>query len=67
MQNRRPCKICFSEHLRIYGGKWGGKFKQWRDEHGLLWNGNVCGLCNRTRMRLNKQQKKGSTSGATTN
>lgn len=45
-------------HLRIYGGKWGGKFKQWRDEHGLLWNGNICGVCNRERMRINKQNRK---------
>lgn len=65
--NRRCCKICMSDHLRIYGGKWGNKFKQWRDEHGLLWNGNVCGLCNRIRVRLNKQNKLKEGNGEPTN
>lgn len=51
-----------TEHLRIYGGKW-GPYKQWRDEHGLLWNGNVCGVCNRARSRVNWKNRKEKLNG----
>lgn len=50
-QNKRVCKVCMREHMRIYSGKWNGKDKAWRDENGLIWNGKVCGVCNRVRVR----------------
>lgn len=48
--SKRTCKVCMKEHLRIYSGKI-GKDSSWRDEHGLLWNGKTCGVCNRNRIR----------------
>ncbi len=58
-KNRRVCKVCLKEHWRIKSGRW-GKDTAWRDEHGILWNGRVCGACNRIslRERVAKARKK---------
>lgn len=48
--SRRVCSVCMKEHVRIYSGR-KGKNSFWRDEHGLLWNGRMCGGCNRVRIR----------------
>lgn len=48
--SKRVCKVCMKEHARNYSGKI-GKDSSWRDEHGLLWNGKICGACNRDRVR----------------
>lgn len=63
--NKRVCKVCMNEHLRIYSGKM-GKDSSWRDEHGLLWNGKTCGGCNRDRVRVAvaKSRNKKAASGS---
>lgn len=48
--SKRVCKKCMQIHVRAYSGK-RGKNSFWRDEHGLLWNGKTCGVCNRNRIR----------------
>lgn len=49
-KNLTVCKVCLKPHMKIYAGKW-KLTKSWRDEHGLLWNGKVCGQCNREQTR----------------
>lgn len=48
--DKRVCTTCMKLHVRAYSGK-KGKNTFWRDEHGLLWNGKMCGGCNRERIR----------------
>lgn len=48
--SKRVCKKCLKLHVRAYSGR-KGKNSFWRDEHGLLWNGKICGGCNRERIR----------------
>lgn len=58
----KVCKICMKEHMRIYSGFFPNRRIIWRDQTGLMWNGKMCGVCNRTRSRegnrarRNKQQ-----------
>lgn len=50
--NIRKCKSCFENKQRIYDGKYpNNKDKRWRDEKGLLWMGNICGECNKSRAK----------------
>lgn len=60
--NKRVCKTCMVEHLRILVGKFNNKDKKFVDEHGMTWNGHTCGYCNRLRVRsamarLNERKK----------
>lgn len=57
--SKRVCKQCMQLHVRAYSGR-KGKSSFWRDEHGLLWNGKICGVCNRERIReaVNKHRLK---------
>ena len=51
--NNRVCKACKATKQRIADGKYpNGRDKKWRDETGLLWVGNFCGECNKTRAKL---------------
>lgn len=65
--SKRVCKKCMKLHVRAYSGKI-GRHSSWRDEHGLLWNGKICGACNRERIRdavnkhrLNKKSENNGT------
>lgn len=50
--NVRLCKNCKVKKQRIEAGKYpNGRDKRWKDESGLLWNGSICGECNRTRAK----------------
>jgi hypothetical protein len=51
-QNRRVCKKCNILKQRIETGKFDARNKKFIDESGLLWNGSVCGSCNRERVKL---------------
>jgi len=46
----RKCKECGVIKQRTEVGKY-KKDKKFRDGEGLLWNGNICGSCNRVRAR----------------
>lgn len=48
--SKRVCSKCMRLHVRAYAGR-KGKNLFYRDEHGLLWNGKLCGGCNRIRIR----------------
>lgn len=58
--NIRECKVCFIKKQRIFDGKYpNNRDKKWKDEAGLLWNGNICGKCNRDRvMRVMQKVRK---------
>ena len=50
--NKRMCKNCSVLKDRISAGKFpNGRDKKWLDEDGLLWNGAVCGKCNKERAK----------------
>lgn len=58
----RRCKVCNDLKQRILVGKFDQKNKKFLDENGLTWNGNVCGSCNRERvknvMRKTREERK---------
>jgi|GEM_PF-2217728 len=60
--NQRKCKVCGFLKRRTLVGKFDGVNKKYLDEHGLTWNGNVCGKCHRVRsketMRKSRHMKK---------
>jgi hypothetical protein len=49
--NQRTCKICNILTYRILNGKFNYKDKNWIDETGRSWNGNVCPKCNKIRVK----------------
>lgn len=57
-ENVRLCKICGQLKQRRQDGKFNDKDKKWRDNDNLLWNGNVCGLCNRARLKEKMKEKR---------
>lgn len=59
-QNLRKCKTCNLLKMRILDGKFpNGKNKRFRDQQNYLWSGNVCGVCNKERIKelMNKRRK----------
>jgi len=55
----RICKICKEIKPRIPDGVFkNGKIKRFRDNDNLLWSGNICGLCNRDRLKIHMQIKR---------
>lgn len=57
-KNVRACKVCKVLKERVQDGKYNDKDKKWRDEKGLLWMGNTCGECNRTRLKEVMRKKR---------
>lgn len=52
------CKVCGKLKLKIRARTYkyeGYKFYAYRDEDSLMWNGKVCGSCNRLRAKNNMQ------------
>lgn len=50
--NLRLCKRCNEVKRRTLSGKYPDqRDKKWVGEDGLLWNGNVCGVCNQKRSK----------------
>jgi hypothetical protein len=55
--NIKICKKCNKPKMRVEAGRFPNKKdKKWKDEDDLLWNGLMCGSCNRQRS-LNNMNK----------
>jgi hypothetical protein len=61
--DRRKCKICLEEKLRIQIGRYpNGKDKKFGDETGKQWNGSICPPCNTIRSKTTMQKTRASRS-----
>lgn len=50
--NITVCKVCNLPKVKIVAGKYPkGKTKKYVDELGGHWNGKICAVCNRARVR----------------
>ena len=55
-QNKRVCKICGATKDRILDGKFDKYNKRWKDNTGLLWNGNTCPQCHVIKCKENMRK-----------
>lgn len=56
--NMKNCKVCLKLKKRILIGKFDQLNKKYHDEDGLTWNGHVCGICHRNRIKENMRKKR---------
>lgn len=57
-KNQTICKTCREIKPRIADGKFDGKNKRWRDDHGKLWNGRLCPKCTVEQVKSQQQKKR---------
>jgi hypothetical protein len=54
----RICKDCRRKRKRISDGKFDATNRRYKDDDNLTWNGNRCGACHKTKMKIEQRERR---------